>query len=266
MIIDVHAHLHDEKFDNVREDILNNLSADNVEKVINAGCDYETCEKALNLCNKYDNCFAVLGMHPEYCEKYNQQFEEYLINACKHEKVVGIGEIGLDYFWTKENKELQKQVFISQIKIAHKLSLPIVVHIRDAYGDALEIFKEYKNYLTNGVCLHCFSGSEEFYQEINKMGFYVSIGGTVTFKNNVKTVEVVKNLNKQKFMLETDCPYLAPVPHRGELNEPKYIYHTACKFADVWKISPQDVIDLATKNSYEFFKRLGNWYEFKRRT
>ena len=258
MIIDAHAHLNDEKFNEVRNDILNNLHSDNVEKVINAGCDLQTCKQVIELCDKSENCYAVLGMHPEYCEKYSQEFEDYLTYASKHKKVVGVGEIGLDYFWTKDNKEKQKEVFISQIKLAHKLELPIVVHIRDAYGDALEIFKEYKNFLTHGVCLHCFSGSPEFYNEIEKMGFYVSIGGTLTFKNNIKTVEVVKILNKQKFMLETDCPYLAPVPHRGELNQPKYICHTACKFADIWEISPQDVIDLATKNSYNFFKKLGN--------
>ena len=195
-------------------------------------------------------------MHPEYAEQYNKQFEDYLRKNLTNKKVVGIGEIGLDYYWRKDNKEIQKYVFISQIKLANEFKLPIVVHLRDAYFDALEIFKEYKEYLTNGVCLHCFSGSVEFYREIEKMGFYVSLGGSLTFKNNKKADELISVLNKEKFMLETDCPYLAPEPLRGTLNQPKNINIVANKFANNWLISPLDVIEMAKQNSLNFFKKL----------
>lgn len=257
MIIDVHAHLSDEKFNGVREDIILNLENNNVEKVINAGCDYSSCLEVLNLANNNEQCYCVLGMHPEFCEQYNKEFENFLVDNLQHKKVVGIGEIGLDYYWRQDNKEIQKQVFISQIKLAYQYKLPIVVHLRDSYGDALEIFKQYKDYLKYGVCLHCFSGSVEFYKEIEKLGFYVSIGGSLTFKNNVKGVEIAKVLNRDKFMLETDCPYLSPEPMRGKLNEPKNIKYVALKFADIWHISPDEVIEKAKQNSLTFFKKLG---------
>lgn len=256
MIIDVHAHLNDEVFDNTRQEIINSLAENNVEKVINAGCDFITCQKVLNLAENNKNCYCVLGVHPGHCEEYCEELENYIIQNATHNKVVAIGEIGLDYHYDNIDKELQKQVFIKQIKLAHKLGLPIVVHLRDAYGDGLEIFENYKQYLTNGVCLHCFSGSVEFYKQIQKFGFYVSIGGTLTFKNNVKTVQVAEILNRDKFMLETDCPYLSPEPFRGKINQPKNIQYVAQKFADIWHISPQEVIDKATQNSYNFFKKL----------
>ena len=258
MIIDVHAHLNDEKFNDVRQDIILNLKNNNVNKVINAGCDYSSCKEVLELAQNYKECYCVLGMHPEYCEKYNSEFEIFLRENLTRNKVVGIGEIGLDYYWRQDNKEIQKQVFISQIKLAYEFKLPIVVHLRDAYGDALEIFKQYKDYLVYGVCLHCFSGSVEFYKEIEKLGFYVSIGGSVTFKNNKKGVEVLKVLNRNTFMLETDCPYLAPEPLRGTLNEPKNIKYVALKFADIWHITPEEVVEMATNNSKNFFSKLGD--------
>ena len=201
MIIDVHAHLTDEKFCGVREEIIENLKNNNVQKVINAGCDYNSCLDALNLANKYEECYCVLGMHPEYCEQYSLEFENFLRENLNNKKVVGIGEIGLDYYWVSNNKEKQKEVFISQIKLAYEYKLPIVVHLRDAYSDALEIFKKYKDYLVYGVCLHCFSGSSEYYKEIEKLGFYVSIGGSLTFKNNKKGTEVVKILSKGNNLL-----------------------------------------------------------------
>ena len=256
MIIDVHAHLNDEKLDNYRDEIIKNLKSDNIEKVINAGCDYKTCVEVLDLANKHKNLYCVIGMHPEFCEQYNYEFEKFLVDNINNKKVVGIGEIGLDYYWRQDNKEIQKQVFISQIKLAYKFNLPIVVHLRDAYGDALEIFKEYKDYLVNGVCLHCFSGSPEFYKEIEKLGFFVSIGGSVTFKNNKKGVEVLKVLNKDKFMLETDCPYLAPEPKRGTINQPKNLIYVLEKFSQVLEISVDEVSKAAYKNTYKFFKKL----------
>lgn len=256
MIIDVHAHLNDEKLKDNITDIISNLNNNNVEKVINAGCDLSSCKKVLKLATENENLYCVLGMHPEFCEEYNSEFEEFLKQNLTNNKVVGIGEIGLDYYWVKDNKEIQKQVFISQIKLANEFKLPIVVHLRDAYQDALEIFKKYKEYLTNGVCLHCFSGSVEFYKEIEKLGFYVSLGGSITFKNNKKSVELLKVLNKNKFMLETDCPYLAPEPLRGTLNEPKNIKYVALKFANEWLISPEEVVEIAKQNSLEFFKKL----------
>ena len=256
MIIDVHAHLNDEMFDQNREEIIASLKTDGVEKVVNAGCDLQTCKQVLDLSKKYDNLFCVLGVHPEFCETYSEEMEKFIVENSTNPKVVGIGEIGLDYHFTTENKDTQKQVFIAQIKLAHKLKLPIVVHLRDCYGDALEIFKQNKQYLEYGVCLHCFSGSPEFYKEIEKLGIFISIGGSVTFKNNQKGTAVAQIVDRQKFMLETDCPYLSPEPFRGKLNQPKNIIYVASKLADLWYISSQEVIEMAKQNSLCFFKKL----------
>ena len=206
----------------------------------------------MNLAKKYDSVYCTIGVHPSDCEKYDEQiFEEMVKN--RHEKVVAIGEIGLDYYWTKENKEIQKQVFESQIKLAKKYKLPIVIHCRDAYADTLEILKRNMP-LDNGAVMHCYSGSLQFAKELLKLGVKFSFTGTVTYKNAKNVQEVAGNLPLDSFFFETDSPYLTPTPYRGERNEPKFVVEVYKFVADLRGISAKEMEQIADRNAKEFFK------------
>lgn len=223
-----------------------------VEKAICIGCCFESSRDVMNLAKKYDSVYCTIGVHPSDCEKYDEQiFEEMVKN--RHEKVVAIGEIGLDYYWTKENKEIQKLVFESQIKLAKKYKLPIVIHCRDAYADTLEILKRNMP-LDNGAVMHCYSGSLQFAKELLKLGVKFSFTGTVTYKNAKNVQEVAGNLPLDSFFFETDSPYLTPTPYRGERNEPKFVAEVYKFVADLRGISAKEMEQIADRNAKEFFK------------
>lgn len=252
MFIDVHAHLVDERYEDSNL-IVENAKFFGVNKIICASADYETSKKAVEFVQDKEGIFCTVGVHPEDCEEYDQ-VESKLVELFKNEKVVAVGEIGLDYHYENYNKEKQMEVFEKQIILADKLDLPVVIHSRDAMADTMEILKRNKDKLNHGGIFHCYSGSIEEAKEILKLGFSFSFGGVCTFKNARRAVEVIEYIPLEKIMLETDCPYLAPEPHRGETNEPKYIPIIAEKIAQIKNISLEEVARVTTENAERLFK------------
>ncbi len=260
MFVDVHAHLIDDRFESPSK-VVETANFFGVEKIISAGSNYETSLKSNEFARKTSGVYSTVGVHPEDCDEYGQ-VEEKLAKLAKNDKVIAIGEIGLDYHYENFDKEKQKEVFLKQIILADKLSLPVVIHSRDAMADTMEILKENKERLKHGGIFHCYSGSVEEAKEILKLGFSFSFGGVCTFKNAKKCVEVINFLPLENIMLETDCPYLSPEPHRGEINEPKNIPFIAEKIASIKGISLEDVAKITTKNAERVFKI---WKNFKQR-
>ena len=248
-IIDTHAHYVSEQYENLHNEIFSQFEAFGVKAVINCGCNIENSKKTIELAKKYDCCYAAVGFHPEDItdEGIDLVALEELLKA---EKVLAIGEIGLDYYWNKENKAVQINAFIAQIELAKKYDLPVIVHDRDAHADTLKILKRYK---PKGV-VHCFSGSVEMAREIIKLGMYIGIGGVVTFKNGRKLSEVVADTPMDKILLETDGPYLAPEPFRGRLNNSFLIPFIAEKISEIKKFPLNEIYRITKENAISLFK------------
>ncbi len=251
MFIDVHAHLCDDKFNDLKE-IVEDAENQGVNKIISASYNFASCEKNLEIAKMFNNVFITVGIHPENVDEIQDDYLKKLKDMVKNKKVVAIGEIGLDYHWRDDNKDLQKRIFIEQIELANKLDLPIVVHCRDAIGDTLQILKEYTPKCES--LMHCYSGSIESAKEFMKLGFSFSFGGVVTFKNAKNVQEVVKNIPIERIMLETDCPYMSPEPFRGKINEPKNISIIAEKIAELKNLKISEIEEKTTKNSEKMFK------------
>ncbi len=247
LIFDSHAHYNDEKFEECRDELLGTLPQYGVCGVINCGCSIESSKSALALADKYDYFYAAVGIHPG-CLNEGTDISE-IERLAGHSKCVAIGEIGLDYYWEKENAHIQKDIFISQLNLARKLKLPVIIHDRDAHADTLEILKEYQ---PKGV-VHCFSGSSEMAEEILKIGMYIGIGGVVTFKNAKRLPETVKLIPDEKLLLETDCPYLAPEPYRGKLCHSGMILHTAQKIAEIRETDAKTILEISKRNAQKLF-------------
>ena len=250
-LIDSHAHLTDEKFDNV-EEILKNAKESGIEKIVCSAYNLSSSNEATKLAEKYENVFSNVGLHPENVEEFSEEYFEKLKKLYKSPKVVAVGEIGLDYHFTTENKDLQKQIFERQLLLANELNLPAVIHSRDAMGDTIEILKKVR--LKRESLLHCFSGSYESAKILMELGFSFSFGGVVTFNNAKNVVEVVKNLPIEKILLETDCPYMTPVPFRGQRNEPKNIVYIADAISRIKGMTIEEVAEITTKNAERLFK------------
>lgn len=250
-LVDVHAHLTDAKFNDV-EDVILRAKENGVQNIICSAYDLSSSKKAVELAEKYENVFACVGIHPENVEDFNDQALHQLENLALSEKVVAIGEIGLDYYWVSDNKDLQKEVFEKQIDLANKTNLPIVVHCRDAIGDAIEILKN--NKIKRESLLHCYSGSKESAKILSDLNFSFSFGGVVTFKNAKTAVEVVEFLPIEKILLETDCPYMSPEPYRGKRNEPKNVVYVADKISKIKVLSIEAVAENTTRNAKRIFK------------
>ena len=248
-IFDSHAHYTDKAFNDDRENMLGSLRESGICGVINCGADIESSVFSVELANKYDYIYAACGIHPEEADKIPENYIEILKNLARNEKCVAIGEIGLDYYWRQDTKEKQKELFEKQILLSKELDLPIIVHDREAHGDTLEILKKHK---PKGV-LHCFSGSPETAEEILKLGMYIGLGGALTFKNARKAVEVAEMLPSDRLLLETDCPYMAPVPFRGKRNYSGYIPYIAEKIAEIKGIDTQTVLDITSENAKKLF-------------
>ncbi len=249
MIFDTHAHYTDEQFDD-RDILLPRLNQENVSEIITCGTDVKSSIDSIALAEKYPFVYAAVGYHPEELTRIDVDIPT--LKSLVNPRVVAIGEIGLDYYWNKENKEKQKDGFIKQILLAKELSLPVIVHDREAHGDTLEILKEYK---PEGV-LHCFSGSTEMANEIIKLGMYIGVGGVITFKNAKNLPEVVYNTPLDRILLETDAPYLAPVPFRSKRNDSSLITYIAEKIGDIKGISKEQVLKITKENAYRlFFKK-----------
>lgn len=250
MIFDTHAHFDDEKFNLDRDEVLNDLKNHNVDLVVNVGCDEKTSENSIKLAEKYDFIYATVGFHPHSASEFKPHHIKLLKNMASHKKVLAIGEIGLDYFYDNSPRDIQKEVFAKQLKLANELDLPVVIHDRDAHNDCLEIIKDNP---PKKLVYHCYSGSVEYAKILQKMGYMMSFGGAVTFKNARVSRQVLEFLPIEHIMLETDSPYLTPVPFRGKRNDSRYLNIVAEFIADIKGMSTEDVIEITTKNAKEFF-------------
>lgn len=248
-IIDTHTHIYDERFEEDFDTVMKNIE-EQMEGIVSIGFDPESSKKSIELANKCSFVHAVIGVHPVDIKKYNDEVEKELEKlALTEKKVVAIGEIGLDYHWMEDPEEVQKEGFRKQIELAERVKLPIVIHTREALQDTLDILREYKNV---GGILHCYPGSYEAAKPFLDR-YYIGVGGTVTFKNNKKAKELVKELSLDKIVLETDCPYLTPVPFRGKRNEPVYTKYVAEEIARIKEISVEEVINITTENAKKIY-------------
>ncbi len=260
-LIDTHAHLDmngfndngDEKqaTDSEVEENLAMMEEYGVKKVIIPSVEVKTLDRVVEISNKYKNVYSMVGIFPSEAKTYTDEVEEKLINLAQNKKVVAVGEVGLDYYWDKSFNDIQQDVFRKQIKLANKLNLPLVVHDREAHKDSFDIIKEENN--GSKVLFHCFSGSVEFMRECVKEGWYIALGGVVTFKNAVKMKEVAKEVPLDKLVLETDSPYLTPVPYRGKPNKPAYVKYVAEEIAKLRGLSFEEIADITSTNAEEFF-------------
>ena len=248
-IFDTHAHYNDKAFNEDRTKLLDSFTESGMLGVINCGTDIEESKNSIALSKEYDFMYCAVGFHPEEIHKANENYLNEIKELSKHKKCVAIGEIGLDYYWVKDNKEEQKRIFTEQVILANELNLPVIIHSRDAHNDTLEILKKYK---PNGV-LHCFSGSVEVMKEVLKLGMYIGLGGAVTFKNARVPLEVAKELPLERLLLETDCPYMSPVPMRGKRNQSTYISFVAEKIAEVKNLTKEEVLATANNNAFKLF-------------
>ncbi|MDD6170229.1 MAG: TatD family hydrolase [Lachnospiraceae bacterium] len=253
-IFETHAHYEDVKFDSDREALLASLPKQNIEYVINVGSNLETTKRSIELAKQYDYIFAAVGVHPSDVEELDESSYDVLEKAAKFEKTVAIGEIGLDYYWDKELgvQEKQREWFKRQMLLAKEHNLPVIIHSRDAAEDTMRVMKEVKAEEIPGV-IHCYSYSVEMAKEFIKMGYYIGIGGVVTFKNAKKLKEVAAEIPLERILLETDCPYMAPEPHRGERNSSLYIPYVVEKLAEIRNISKEEIISTTNQNARKLF-------------
>ncbi len=247
LIFDTHAHYDDPAFEDNFDGLIKEMQEAGVGGIITCGCDKESSLKALALAEKYDIVYAAVGIHPGSIDSGTTV--EEIEALAKHPKCVAIGEIGLDYYWRQDNKAEQLDILKNQLELANKLDLPVLFHDRDAHADTLEILKQYK---PKGV-VHAFSGSVEMAREIIKLGLYIGVGGVLTFNNARALPSVVADISLDKILLETDAPYLAPVPFRGKPNRSDYIKFVAEKMAEIKGITINDVLAQTFKNAQKLF-------------
>lgn len=255
-IIDTHAHLSDEAFDADREELIPKLFENGVEKIIDVACDLRTADKTIDLIERYPFIFGTVGMHPHDVSCMNNDMMDMLVRYLSHSKMLAVGEIGLDYHYDLSPREDQRKWFVEQLELAKQLKYPVVLHIREAFGDCMDILRTHRDGL-NAV-MHCFSGSVETAYECLDLGLKFSFGGAITFKNAKKPVEVIKALPLDSFMLETDCPYMTPVPHRGERNDPSMAFLTLDKIAEIRSMTSEKLAHITTENAMRFFRMKTN--------
>jgi TatD DNase family protein len=252
-MIDTHCHLYDLKLYNQLDQIILNAKNANIEKMICIGDRISTSEKSVQIAEKYNNIYASVGIHPHEAKEVTIDYRNELKNKAHHKKVVAIGEIGLDYHYNFSDPTIQKKIFMEQLELANELDLPAIVHCRESDDDLYNCIKDSKNH--KGV-IHCFASNLDFAKKIIELGYLISFTGMVTF---VKSLEpVIKEINLSNIMIETDAPYLAPVPFRGKINQPAYVIEIAKKIAQIKKIELEEVIEQTTKNAYSLFKKLSN--------
>ena len=252
-LIDTHAHIDMEINDNsiTLPDIIREMNELGVKKAVIPAVEIATQDKVAELASSDENIFGMIGLFPSEAKTYTQEFEEKMETLAKNnKKIVAVGEIGLDYYWDKSFVDEQKDVFIKQIKMAQRLNLPIVVHDREAHKDCFDILKENN---AERVLFHCFSGSAEFMKECVKQGWYIALGGVVTFKNAVKMKDVAREVPLDRLVLETDSPYLTPVPYRGKPNKPAYVRYVAEEISKIREVPLEEIIDITTTNAERFF-------------
>ena len=249
-LIDSHCHLTDEAFDDDRLFILNDLSNFGIRGIINPATNLTDSKMAIELAEKYDNFYAMAGIHPEEVDDITDKDLEELAKLAKNEKVIAIGEIGLDYYWTDDNKKKQKEIFIHQLELARKLEKPAVIHVRDSKDDVIEILKDYQDLK---IQIHCFSDDLETLEKYMQMSFYISIGGVVTFNNGTNEQNAARNVPIERLMLETDSPYLTPEPYRGLRNDPRRVVEVARVVAKLRDMKIDKLAKRTYNNTKEFF-------------
>lgn len=260
MIFESHAHYDDERFDSDRVELLSLMKQKNIERIVNVGSSLTTCRSTLALAKDYDFVSVAIGVHPSdiLCLDEEPEGLTWIFDTAKKDKnVVAIGEIGLDYYWDKEPsvQKRQRNRFYEQLEIAEKLNLPVIIHSRDAAEETFSIMKEAAAKGIRGV-IHCYSYSPEMAREYVKLGFYIGVGGVVTFKNGKKLKETVKQIPLSHILVETDCPYMAPSPFRGDRNDSTYIPYVIHEIAKLREITDKEVMDVTCKNGYELFHRI----------
>lgn len=255
MLIDTHAHINVEQFDEDREQVIERALDAGVTRIVNIGYNRETIPSSLKLAEEYDFIYSTVGWYPQDAINMEEGDLEWLESLCSHPKVVAIGEIGLDYYWDTSPKELQQQIFREQIRLARRMNLPIVIHNREAHGDVVRILKE-ENAAEVGGIMHCFSGSWEIAKQCLDMNFYISFGGPITFKNAVRPKEVLAKVPLDRLLIETDCPYLTPHPYRGKRNEPAYVRYVAEAAAEIKGIEMEEIARITTENVFQVFTKM----------
>ncbi len=253
MLFDTHAHYDDKRFDEDRDKLLASLPAHDIGLILNPGCDVETSRKAVSYAQKYAFVYAAVGIHPENInESWNNDLSVIQELAQTEPKVRAIGEIGLDYYWEKDEhaRARQQVVFARQMELARELDMPVIVHDRDAHGDCMEITRRYPE--VRGV-YHCYAGSVEMARELLRLGYYLSFTGVITFKNARRAIEVIREVPIDRLMIETDAPYMTPEPFRGRRNSSLYVYRMAETIAEIKGMSVEEVERITTENGKRLF-------------
>lgn len=253
MIIDTHAHYDDAQFDSDRDELLKHLFANGIERIVNIGASIETSKSTIALTKEYDRIWGAIGVHPNEVEELNEEHMAWLKESCSLDKIVAVGEIGLDYYYKEPAPSLQKEWFDRQLALAKEVNLPVVIHSRDAAADTLDMMKA-ANARDIGGVIHCFSYGKEMAREYLDMGFYLGIGGVVTFKNGKKLKEVVEYAPIEQLVLETDCPYLAPEPHRGTRNMSLNLQYVINEIADLKKMTYAEVVERTNENAKRLYR------------
>lgn len=253
MIFDTHCHYDDEAFDNDRQELLVSLREKGVGRLVNVGASMETSRMALQLAESYEFIYAALGVHPSETAGLTEADMDWIRSHAAHEKVVAVGEFGLDYHWEEPEPEVQRKWFVRQIELAKEVKLPIIIHSRDAAAETRDIIIKEKAYDCGGV-IHCYSYSAEMAKEYVDMGFYIGIGGVVTFKNAKKCKRTVEEIPLENIVLETDCPYMAPEPHRGTRNDSSQLIYVADKIAELKGVSTEEVIRVTAENAVKMYR------------
>ena len=250
MYFESHAHYDDERFDEDRDTLLASFPAEGIETVVNASSDIKSSKASITLSEKYPFFYAAVGVHPHEVENITEADIDELRELSKHPKVVAIGEIGLDYYYDLSPRDLQRHWFKRQLELADELKMPVIIHSRDAAQECFDIIKN--SNVRNGV-IHCYSGSAEMAEEYIKMGFYIGVGGSLTFKNNKKGVETVERIPIEKILIETDSPYLAPVPYRGKRNDSRLLKYVVERISQIKNIPENDICNITKNNAQNLF-------------
>lgn len=256
MYIDTHTHLMDKRFDSERDSILNSLNADQIKYIISVGYDAKSSEQSYDYAKEYQCVFGAASIHPHDSRLCTQKDLLLFEKLCQDPKMVAIGEAGLDYHYDYSPRDVQRRVFIEHMELAHQLKLPIIIHLRDAYSDMLNILSEHRRLIEYGGVLHCYSGSADMAKRYLDLGLYISFAGAVTFKNAGPLLDAVKVVPKERILTETDCPYITPHPHRGKLNYPKYVKYAAQKVAEIKNMEVDELNIQIDKNCKTLFKRI----------
>ena len=251
-LFDSHCHLEDERFNDDRAEVMTRMQEAGVNRCLLAGSDMDSSERIVKLTKEHPNVYGVVGVHPHEAKTWTEDCERKITEWVKEERIVGVGEIGLDYYYDLSPREVQQQVFETQLMLAKRLNMPVCFHIRDAHGDVLNILRAHRQELPSGV-IHCCSASVESAREYLDMGFYISFAGPVTFKNANKLLDVAQFVPDDRILVETDSPYMAPVPMRGKRNEPTYVQYVAKKIAELRGMDEEGFAQMAFANTCRLY-------------